>query len=55
MIEFLDMMHALFAFENAFPGEVEVDVKDGILTVKTYVGMENTDLFAQARQMFEPV
>lgn len=55
MIEFLDMMHALFALRDAFPGDVETEIKDGVLTVRTYVGMENQDLWEQGKLLFAEV
>lgn len=52
--DFLTMMNAMLAFQNTMPGEVEVSIKDGILSVQTYVGMENQDLLRDARAMFAP-
>lgn len=51
MIEFRDMMDTLFELQRKFP-DMEWDCRDGILSIRAYVGIANSDLLGQARTMF---
>lgn len=52
-MDFLDLMNTLFDLQKKFP-DMEWDCKGGILSIRTYVGMENHDLLNAGRQMFAP-
>lgn len=50
---FLTVMKSIMEFTEKFP-ESQLIIHDGSVSVRVFVGIENTDLMKQAKEMFEP-
>lgn len=52
-MDFIELMSNLIEFQKKFP-DMEWTCSGGVLSIRTYVGMETQDLLSEGRKMFAP-